>query len=140
MNVIIATYSAQIEDPFEQPANIARSVSSTQLANISEAFQTTYNMLTSPNQDPNLLLSTLMKPHTTTFVGGTPTRNHGNYSRDGVRIQQVQRTKQPSLQHQFQDMQINRQQPNRVIHRPSQDSPAQLQPVWRPKYDKKVAE
>nr|GMD59061.1 protein HESO1 [Ipomoea batatas] len=134
------TYSLFIEDPFEQPANTARSVSSTQLANISEAFQSTYNMLTSPNQDKKLLLSTLMKPPTTKFAGGTPTGNYGNYSRDGVRIQQSQRSTQPSLQHQFQDMRINRQQPNRAIHRPSQDSPAQLQPVWRPKYDKKVAE
>nr|GMD57612.1 protein HESO1 [Ipomoea batatas] len=137
---LFISFIGKIEDPFEQPANTARSVSSTQLANISEAFQSTYNMLTSPNQDKKLLLSTLMKPPTTKFVGGTPTRNYGNYSRDGVRIQQAQRTTQPSLQHQFQDMRINRQQPNRAIHRPSQDSPAQLQPVWRPKYDKKVAE
>nr|GMD52911.1 protein HESO1 [Ipomoea batatas] len=137
---LFISFIGKIEDPFEQPANTARSVSSTQLANISEAFQSTYNMLTSPNQDKKLLLSTLMKPPTTKFAGGTPTRNYGNYSRDGVRIQQAQRTTQPSLQHQFQDMRINRQQPNRAIHRPSQDSPAQLQPVWRPKYDKKVAE
>ncbi|RAL54880.1 hypothetical protein DM860_013576 [Cuscuta australis] len=71
------TYSLFIEDPFEQPTNTARSVSSRQLANISEAFQATYNMLTSPNQDPNLLMSNFMRPSMPNFVAGAPPpRNH----------------------------------------------------------------
>lgn len=71
------TYALFIEDPFEQPTNTARSVSSTQLVNISEAFQATYNMLTSPNQDPNMLMSNFMRPQMPNFVAGAPPpRNH----------------------------------------------------------------
>nr|GLL22114.1 protein HESO1-like [Ipomoea trifida] len=54
--------SDQIEDPFEQPVNSARGVSSKQLARISETFKTTCNKLSSPNQDLSLHISTLVRP------------------------------------------------------------------------------
>nr|GLL32477.1 protein HESO1-like [Ipomoea trifida] len=51
-----------IEDPFEQPVNSARRVSSKQLPRISETFKTTCNKLSSPNQDLSLYISTLVRP------------------------------------------------------------------------------
>ncbi|KAL0303768.1 UNVERIFIED_CONTAM: protein HESO1 [Sesamum radiatum] len=48
-----------VEDPFEQPANTARTVSSNQLIKISAAIQATHGILTSPNHNQTSLVSAL---------------------------------------------------------------------------------
>lgn len=51
-----------IEDPFEQPANTARTVSEKKLIEISEAFQATHLTLISSNLTRNALLVALARP------------------------------------------------------------------------------
>nr|GMD02035.1 protein HESO1 [Ipomoea batatas] len=80
-------YSIIIEDPFEQPVNSARGVSSKQLARISETFKTTSNKLSSPNQDPSLHISTLVRPRVSRSLAKTHTRSHGKHSREVIKVQ-----------------------------------------------------
>ncbi|OIT38582.1 PREDICTED: protein HESO1 [Nicotiana attenuata] len=97
------TYTIFVEDPFEQPANAARGVSSKQLTRIEEAFRRTHFMLISSNQNQNEVISTLVKPHVSKFVARTPTGIQNNYSRNGLRPQvQAQRAIKPPLQVQHQ--------------------------------------
>lgn len=56
------TYALFVEDPFEQPANTARSVSSKQLVKISEAFQMTIQKLHSHNHMPASIVPFLVRP------------------------------------------------------------------------------
>lgn len=65
----------QIEDPFEQPANTARSVSGKQLPRISEAFSLTYYRLISTNLDRNTILATLVQQKTLQFISRAPVGN-----------------------------------------------------------------
>lgn len=98
------TYTIFVEDPFEQPLNSARGVSSKQLTRIEEAFRRTHFMLISSNKNENELISTLVKPHVSKFVART-LGNQNNYSGNGLRLQlQAQRAMKPPLQaqHQFQ--------------------------------------
>lgn len=93
----------QVEDPFEQPANAARGVSSKQLTRIEEAFRRTHFMLISSNQNQNEVISTLVKPHVSKFVARTPAGNQNNYSRNGLRPQvQAQRAILPPMRAQHQ--------------------------------------
>lgn len=80
-------FSLQIEDPFEQPVNTARGVHSKQLVRISETFQTTCNKLVSSNQDPSLLISTLVRPRVSRFLVKKTTRRHGSHSREVFKTQ-----------------------------------------------------
>ncbi|KAL3647308.1 hypothetical protein CASFOL_008276 [Castilleja foliolosa] len=57
------TYALFVEDPFEQPSNTARTVSSKQLEKISEAIRATHGVLVSANQNPASLVSVLVGPH-----------------------------------------------------------------------------
>ncbi|MCD9644436.1 hypothetical protein HAX54_032650 [Datura stramonium] len=96
------TYTIFVEDPFEQPTNSARGVSSKQLTRIEEAFKRTHFMLTSLNQNENEVISALVRPHVSKFVARTP-GNQNNYSRNGFRPQlQAQRAVQPPFQAQHQ--------------------------------------
>ncbi|KAK4487831.1 hypothetical protein RD792_003567 [Penstemon davidsonii] len=69
------TYALFVEDPFEQPANTARTVSSNQLTNISEAIGATYQMLVSPNQNQASIVSVLVGPHISRFLVRAPMPN-----------------------------------------------------------------
>ncbi|CAK7325742.1 unnamed protein product [Dovyalis caffra] len=71
----IASKTAEIEDPFEQPENTARAVSAGNLMKISEAIQTTYHRLVSRNQNQISLLDTLVRPKIARFIAGTPVGN-----------------------------------------------------------------
>lgn len=51
----------QIEDPLEQPANSARAVSGNQLNRIAEAFYTSHELLTSPNQTRTALVRSMVR-------------------------------------------------------------------------------
>ncbi|KAK2441973.1 polynucleotide adenylyltransferase [Trifolium repens] len=62
------TSAILVEDPFEQPENSARSVSSGQLKKIAEAFLKTYSLLTSQNQNQSSLLTQLAPPYVSRLI------------------------------------------------------------------------
>jgi DNA polymerase sigma len=74
------TYSLLAEDPFEQPANCARTVNARQLSRIAEAFQTSHRVLTSPptNQDPRSILPMLSRPQVCHPLLGIPLVRYPN--------------------------------------------------------------
>ncbi|CAJ1863867.1 unnamed protein product [Sphenostylis stenocarpa] len=90
------TYSIFVEDPFEQPQNTARSVTAGQLKKITEAFSTTYSLLTTNNHNLNSLLTILAPPHVVQSIT-TPIRNYnGSHFHPTQPI--VQRVIRPRLQ------------------------------------------
>ncbi|WMV33330.1 hypothetical protein MTR67_026715 [Solanum verrucosum] len=122
------TYTIFVEDPFEQPLNSARGVSTKQLTRIEEAFRSTHFMLCSSNQNENEIISTLVKPHVSKFVART-SGNQNNYSRNGLRPQlQAQRAIKPPFQAHHQ------RQAQRVIHPPlrAQHQPQAQRPINPP--------
>ncbi|KAG5599381.1 hypothetical protein H5410_030751, partial [Solanum commersonii] len=117
-----------VEDPFEQPLNSARGVSTKQLTRIEEAFKSTHFMLCSSNQNENEIISTLVKPHVSKFVA-RPSGNQNNYSRNGLRPQlQAQRAIKPPFQTHHQ------RQAQRAIHPPlrAQHQPQAQRPINPP--------
>ncbi|XP_074287301.1 uncharacterized protein LOC141612427 [Silene latifolia] len=64
------TYTIFIEDPFEQPENTARAVAQSRLKRIAEAFQTTYQLLISPNLTRNSLIPSLVHHQLSGFFPG----------------------------------------------------------------------
>ncbi|KAL2926290.1 Protein HESO1 [Bienertia sinuspersici] len=77
------TYAIFIEDPFEQPQNTARAVSSTQLKRIGSAFTNTHQRIVAPNQTRNTLIPCLVRPEISRFFPGVafvnPMTNGGIY-------------------------------------------------------------
>ncbi|GAB2232621.1 hypothetical protein Droror1_Dr00011664 [Drosera rotundifolia] len=65
------TYSIFIEDPFEQPENTARAVTSGQLTRITEVFKTTLARLMNPKANRPSLISTLVRAEISSFLLGT---------------------------------------------------------------------
>ncbi|XP_047329261.1 protein HESO1 [Impatiens glandulifera] len=73
------TYALFVEDPFEQPGNSARAVSTRQLKRIGQAFRSTYVTLSSPNEDRNNILATLVSPQAyNSFEGSGAGPSHSN--------------------------------------------------------------
>ncbi|CAH9103911.1 unnamed protein product [Cuscuta epithymum] len=98
MSWLPKTYALFIEDPFEQPANTARSVSSTQLENITESFQATFNMLTSPDQNPHVVMSSLTRPQLPNYVErAPPARIHINHHTRNFIGEQQTTVRRPKL-------------------------------------------
>ncbi|PHT44976.1 hypothetical protein CQW23_14134 [Capsicum baccatum] len=150
LSELFISFIVKVEDPFEQPINSARGVSSKQLTRIEDAFRRTHFVLISSNQNENEVISTLVRPYVSKFVTRTP-GNQNNYSRNGLRPQlQTQRAMKPPLQaqhqlqvqraiysHQLQDKKMNRNQ-NSTVQGPAQAIRVQTQAVWRPKSDRGV--
>ncbi|KMT18390.1 hypothetical protein BVRB_2g025420 [Beta vulgaris subsp. vulgaris] len=107
------TYAIFIEDPFEQPENTARAVTTNQLARISEVFTNTYHRIVAPNQTRNTLIPALVRYEISQFFPGvafgTSTTYGGAYSRANQNVRnnssnyyatqsqhRFQRTRQPS--------------------------------------------
>ncbi|XP_030534566.1 protein HESO1 [Rhodamnia argentea] len=149
------TYALFIEDPFEQPENTARAVSSRQLKRISEAFEVTHHWLTSYSHNQTTILAALVRPHEVQFLTQTPVRN-GSYKggRLGLMPWNQRALKSPSqMQHQHQRTRNNHQGPAQSFahssavtkphHQPSNDSipqtstqqhhPSKPQQMWRPR-------
>ncbi|GAB4831840.1 Protein heso1 [Ancistrocladus abbreviatus] len=157
------THAIFIEDPFEQPENTARAVSSGQLTRISEAFKSTFLRLVSNNINRNLLVSALVRPQISQFLPGVgnSSSNNARYARtdqssrrgtnSGLQFQnQFQKTRQANGLNN-----VNSQRPRQeyrekeapgvstlVVHhqslmtgtgKPIQASQGQNQQVWRPK-------
>ncbi|XP_059628091.1 protein HESO1 [Cornus florida] len=129
------TFALFIEDPFEQPLNTARSVSSGQMTRISEAFQTTHRMLTSANQNHGSLIATLVRPRILSSVfTRTPSINPNDYNRTRPQVQR--NVHSPSqVQQQFQSMRLDSRPTNTTTRtqRPAQTFYNQGQQSWRPR-------
>lgn len=130
------TYVVFIEDPFEQPVNTARTVSEKQLQNISEAFQTTYNILSSTSQDRVPPISVLVRPQISRLMTRLHVRNQGSYN-TGSQVQHQQYLQSArGVQQQPRNVRTaNRPNRNTGINRPVQAHQNHAQQVWRPRPD-----
>nr|GMC98287.1 protein HESO1 [Ipomoea batatas] len=133
LSELFISFLTKIEDPFEQPVNSARGVSSKQLARISETFKTTCNKLSSPNQDPSLHISTLVRPRVSRSLAKTHTRSHGNHSREVIKVQTSSEGNAAILgssQPQFECRRLNKQ--DGVTPRLAQAPPARVKAGKQP--------
>ncbi|PSR93135.1 hypothetical protein CEY00_Acc27745 [Actinidia chinensis var. chinensis] len=126
-----------VEDPFEQPANTARTVSIRQLTNISQAFQTTHQMLTSGNQNQSSAIATLVRPQVSQLFPRMPINPNSFTSGNGrARPQMHRAVHSPSqVQHRIHNTRVDRRPNNGTMHRAVNASPSQGQQSWRPRYD-----
>ncbi|XP_057804061.1 protein HESO1 [Salvia miltiorrhiza] len=144
------TYALFVEDPFEQPANTARTVSSNQLIKIAEAIQVTHQMLASPNQNQASLFSVLVGPHlswlgrrtsvstsTIQSMSTTPISRNIPIIRNGIKTRPER--KQPPLQtlHKSQNKVMDKPQ-NGESNGSKHASTSQKQQVWRPRSEPKA--
>ncbi|KAH7855042.1 hypothetical protein Vadar_020590 [Vaccinium darrowii] len=130
------TYALFVEDPFEQPANCARTVSSRQLVRISEVFQTTHRMLISGHQNQHSLIAMLVRPQVSQFfvrTPGNPNSYHGGYS--VTPRPQMQRVVHSPVQAQYQhqNTRVNRRPNDTPINRAVNSSKGRGQQFWRPR-------
>ncbi|KZV25587.1 hypothetical protein F511_23872 [Dorcoceras hygrometricum] len=111
------TYTLFVEDPFEQPANTARTVSSNQLSKILEAIQTTQEIIFAPNQNQGVLVSFLVGPLVLQLMTRMPISNPviqhpvarnaaGNHVRNGPNQQPNQTPRPLQIQKQFQRLKL----------------------------------
>ncbi|KAG5553539.1 hypothetical protein RHGRI_011415 [Rhododendron griersonianum] len=77
LSELFISFLAKVEDPFEQPANSARTVSSRQLGRISEVFRTTHHVLISGNQNQHSLIATLVTPQVSQLFARMPANPSG---------------------------------------------------------------
>lgn len=153
--------ACQIEDPFEQPENTARAVSSRQLKRISEAFEVTHHRLISYSLNQTAVLAALVRPHEVQFLTQIPVRN-GSYNGgrlDAMPWNQRALNSPSQMQHQHQRMKNSHQGPahsfarNSAVpkphHHPSNDSipqkstqqhPNKPQQKWRPRSSKVIVD
>ncbi|KAL0321917.1 UNVERIFIED_CONTAM: protein HESO1 [Sesamum calycinum] len=141
------TYALFVEDPFEQPANTARTVSSNQLIKISDAIQATHGILTSSNQNQTSLISVLAGEHVSRLVTrasvSTPviksgTRNPGaNRSRYDLKTRPERKQTPLQTQNKSQNKRMDKRQ-NDGTNGHMHASTSQKQQVWRPRSQTKV--
>ncbi|KAM7499300.1 hypothetical protein LguiA_023714 [Lonicera macranthoides] len=141
------TYALFVEDPFEQPANCARTVSSGQLTKIAEAFQTTHSTLISRTQSQNHLVSSLVRRQIFHLMSRTPplalARNHpssnfgGDHSRARPQVQSAFVHSPSPVQRQFHKPRMDGRSNNihRLVQQAHYYSPGQQQ-TWRPVSDR----
>lgn len=133
------TYAILIEDPFAQPENAARAVSSRQLTRISKVFKETHRRLVSPNQNLSSLVSTLARPQIVQFIPRTELQTQPEFAGGYIRTHpQVHRAAQPPLQfqHRSQNTRLKRQPNNYTPQRPAQTYQSNGQQMWRPRSDR----
>ncbi|GFZ15029.1 nucleotidyltransferase family protein [Actinidia rufa] len=137
LSELFISFLAKVEDPFEQPANTARTVSIRQLTNISQAFRTTHQMLTSGNQNQSSAIATLVRPQVSQLFPRTPINPNAFTSGNGrARPQMHRAVHSPSqVQHRIHNTRVDRRPNNGTMHRAVNASPSQGQQSWRPRYD-----
>ncbi|KAL0299209.1 UNVERIFIED_CONTAM: protein HESO1 [Sesamum radiatum] len=147
LSELFITFLAKVEDPFEQPANTARTVSSNQLIKISDAIQATHGILTSSNQNQTSLISVLAGEHVSRLVTrasvSTPviksgTRNPGaNHSRYDLKTRPERKQTPLQTQNKSQSKRMDKRQ-NDGTNGHMHASTSQKQQVWRPRSQTKV--
>ncbi|KAI3472630.1 hypothetical protein Pfo_031021 [Paulownia fortunei] len=138
------TYALFVEDPFEHPANTARTVGSNQLIKISEAIQATHGILISANQNQTSLVSVLVGPHISRLVMRTAvstpvitqSASRKPVSRNGLKTR-PERKQTLQTQQKSQNKSMDKRQ-NGAMNGPMHASTSQKQQVWRPRSETKV--
>ncbi|XP_071685721.1 protein HESO1 [Rutidosis leptorrhynchoides] len=77
------TYALFIEDPFEQPMNCARAIGQRNLNKIANAFRSSHQKLTSPNQ--NYPLAVLVRPEVLSIMSRSQVLSSGGPSVNPIR-------------------------------------------------------
>ncbi|KAG5557829.1 hypothetical protein RHGRI_007913 [Rhododendron griersonianum] len=129
------TYALFVEDPFEQPANSARTVSSRQLGRISEVFQTTHHVLISGNQNQHSLIATLVTPQVSQLFARMPA-NPSGYNSGYIATPRPQMHSPMQAQYQNQHRRVNRRPNDIPVNRSVNSSQGRGQQFWRPRSDK----
>ncbi|XP_073293190.1 protein HESO1-like isoform X2 [Primulina huaijiensis] len=141
------TFALFVEDPFEQPANTARTVSSNQLTKILEAIQATQEMLYAPNQNQTTLVSFLVGPHVLQLMTRMHTPNPvipqsaarvpvQNHVRSGPNQHRKQTPRPLQIEKQFQRLKLEN---GGEKNGPAYASTSQRQQVkWRPRSESKM--
>ncbi|KAL6541808.1 hypothetical protein OROGR_011294 [Orobanche gracilis] len=136
------TYALFVEDPFEQPANTARTVSSNQLQKISQAIQVTHGVLISANQNRTSLVSVLVGPHVSRLVlrttDSTPLISQSASKRNGFKGHLEEKQTPLQTRHKSQNKTMEDKRQNGAVNGPTQASTSQNQKVWRPKSKTRV--
>ncbi|KAL6580283.1 hypothetical protein OROMI_008307 [Orobanche minor] len=136
------TYALFVEDPFEQPANTARSVSSNQLQKISQAIQVTHGVLISANQNRTSLVSVLVGPHVSRLVlrtaESTPLISQSASKRNGFKGHREEKQTPLQTHHKFQNKSMEDKRQNGAVNGPTHASTSQNQQVWRPRSKTRV--
>ncbi|XP_058207139.1 protein HESO1 [Rhododendron vialii] len=129
------TYALYVEDPFEQPANSARTVGSRQLVRISEVFRTTHHVLISGNQNQHSLIATLARPQVSQLFARMPA-NPSGYNSGYIATPRPQMHSPMQAQYQNQHRRVNRRPNDILVNRSVNSSQGRGQQFWRPRSDK----
>ncbi|XP_061343490.1 protein HESO1-like [Gastrolobium bilobum] len=126
------TYAILVEDPFEQPQNTARCVSTGQLKKISKAFLETYGIVTSKNQDQSSLLNFLASAQVSQLIRTPWIPNYSDGQSYPIRPQmQCVMHLPPHPQQRFQNGNQGRNYSNSTSRGPKQ--------IWRQKIQLRIA-
>ncbi|WOG88171.1 hypothetical protein DCAR_0207405 [Daucus carota subsp. sativus] len=122
------TFALYVEDPFEQPANTARSVTSNNLTRLADACRATNYILSSNDHNQAALFATLVGQHrlpTATRSQVRNTNNPGNYNQGRPWV---------NRSHQSRDTRNNGHSSSANRNRPVQPNQSQAQQqTWRPR-------
>ncbi|KAG5529201.1 hypothetical protein RHGRI_029779 [Rhododendron griersonianum] len=135
LSELFISFLAKVEDPFEQPANSARTVSSRQLGRISEVFRTTHHVLISGNQNQHSLIATLVTPQVSQLFARMPA-NPSGYNSGYIATHRPQMHSPMQAQYQNQHRRVNRRPNNIPVNRSVNSSQGRGQQFWRPRSDK----
>ncbi|XP_073129210.1 protein HESO1-like isoform X2 [Henckelia pumila] len=147
LSELFISFLAKVEDPFEQPANTARTVTSNQLTKILVAIQATREILYAPNQNQASLLSFLVGPHVLQLMTRMPTPNPvipqlaarvpvQNHVRSGPNQHPKQTPRPMQIQKQFQRLKLEN---GGETNGSAQSSTSQRQQgKWRPRSESKM--
>ncbi|KAI8564116.1 hypothetical protein RHMOL_Rhmol03G0157200 [Rhododendron molle] len=135
LSELFISFLAKVEDPFEQPANSARTVSSRQLVRISEVFRTTHHVLISGNQNQHSLIATLVRPQLSQLCARMPA-NPSGYNSGYIATPRPQMHSPMQAQYQNQHRRVNRRPNDIPVNRSVNSSQGRGQQFWRPRSDK----
>lgn len=136
------TYELFVEDPFEQPVNTARTVSSDQMKMIVEAIQATRSVIMSSQKNQTSVVSVLVRSHISHLVARKPFANSVTmqsvastpatyHSSNGLSTHLQARRKQMPLRVGKQFQKLTDEQQNRVSN--GQASSSEMQQNRRPR-------
>ncbi|KAL8090770.1 protein HESO1-like [Apium graveolens] len=118
------TFALYVEDPFEQPGNTARTVTSRHLTKMARAFRATRNKLQSNDHNQATLFANLVREELLQHVISSSVRNRNkprNYNRSGPQVNKAV----PSPSHQTGNTRKNGRSNNAKTGQPNQNQASQ---------------
>ncbi|KAK1382220.1 TUTase domain-containing protein [Heracleum sosnowskyi] len=125
------TFALYVEDPFEQPANTARTVTNNHLTKMADAFRATHNILASNDHNQATLLAALIRQDRLLPSVVRNPNMPGNYNRSRPQVNRA--VPSPSQSHQIRNTTKNGRSNNANTNRPVQPIHNQAQQIWRAK-------